>query len=109
MILLDTNILIDIISEKSLMLQQIERWTSSSIRLLASSISWAEFLTGPVLDSQVKIISNLIESRILQFGEREAVCAAELYSGSGRRRGSRIDSFIAAVAIVNNCELSTLN
>ena len=109
MILLDTNILIDLISEQSVMFSTVEKLITSNNRLCTSSICWAEFLTGPVLREHIASISNLIEDRILNFGKKEATLAAEIYNTTGRTRGTRIDSLIAASAISNSAELLTLN
>lgn len=109
MILLDTCYLIGFLTGKNELVGTIEKWLTGGEKLCTAAICWSEFLTGPVKDSQINAVFSLIEERVMPFGEKEAVRAAELYNATGRRRGTRIDSFIAAVAITNSLELATLN
>jgi len=50
-----------------------------------------------------------LQSRIVAFGQQEAVLAADLFNKAGRRRGSRFDCLIAATAIVAQAEVATVN
>ena len=73
-----------------------------------SSITWAEFLCGPVT-------TLVVEEAAEAFGEPEpfdgshATLAAELFNVAGRRRGLLADCMIAAVAIRANARLATSN
>jgi predicted nucleic acid-binding protein len=109
MILLDTNVLIDLLSENSKILSQVDSWVKANIKLSTSVLCWAEFLTGPVDHNNISLVDYLIEGRIIEFSKSEAECSSDLYNKSGRKRSNRIDTFIAATAIVNNLELATLN
>lgn len=109
MILLDTCWLIDFIAAKPHCISRIEEWVAARVKLCTAAVCWSEFLTGPVTGPQISAVSALIEHAILAFGEVEAIKAAELFNLTGRRRGSRVDSFVAAVAIVHSAELATTN
>jgi predicted nucleic acid-binding protein len=77
--------------------------------LAASAIAWTEFLNGPVAPLDVMRVGSVLQSRIVAFGQPEAVLAADLFNKTGRRRGSRFDCLIAATAILAQAELATVN
>jgi predicted nucleic acid-binding protein len=107
MIHLDTNYLIELLVRGSREAEQIEHWLATGESLAASAVVWSEFLNGPVTSLEVTRAEAIIQSCIVTFGKAEAVCAADLFNSTGRRRGSRFDCLIAATAIVAGAELAT--
>jgi predicted nucleic acid-binding protein len=71
-----------------------------------SSIVWAEFLCGPVTSAHVSLASALFPAPD-PFTAEDAVRAAELFNGTGRRRGSLADCMVAAVSLRVNAPLAT--
>src|SRR5205814_5202010 len=68
-----------------------------------------EFLNGPVTPLEVSRADAVLQSRVVPFGQPEAVLAADLFNKTGRRRGSRFDCLIAATAILAQAEVATVN
>ncbi|MEO8426175.1 MAG: PIN domain-containing protein [Verrucomicrobiota bacterium] len=109
MIHLDTNYLIGLLVPGSRQAMNVDQWLSDGQSLAASAIAWSEFLNGPVTPPEISRITLVIQSRIIAFGQAEAVLAAELFNETGRRRGSRFDCLIAATAILAQAEVATMN
>ena len=109
MIHLDTNYLIGLAVPGSLPAQSVDKWLANGERLAASAFVWAEFLNGPVTTQEIALVESVIEPKLVSFEKRTAVMAAELFNRAGRRRGSRIDCWIAAAAILADAELATEN
>jgi predicted nucleic acid-binding protein len=51
----------------------------------------------------------ILQSRIIPFGQPEALLAVELFNQTGRRGGSRFDCLIAATAILAQAKIATAN
>ena len=109
MIHLDTNYLIGLLVRGSREAADVERWLQAGESLAASAIAWSEFLNGPVTPMEIIRAEAVVQSRVVSFGQAEAVLTANLFNQTGRRRGSRFDCLIAATAILNQAELATLN
>lgn len=107
MIHLDTSYLIRLLSEGEVVATRVERWLRSGEALATSAIAWSEFLCGPVQQPQVEMMFQLLEGRIAPFGESEARLAAELFNRTGRKRGTRVDCFVVAVALRAGAALAT--
>jgi predicted nucleic acid-binding protein len=109
MIHLVTNYLIGLLVKGSPQAGEVDGWLASGQNLAASAIAWTEFLSGPVTQVEVSRAKAVLQSRIIPFGEREAILAADLFNKTGRRRGSRFDCWIAATAIVAQADIATVN
>jgi predicted nucleic acid-binding protein len=109
MIHLDTNYLIGLVAKPSVFKAQLVNWLSTSEILAVSAIAWSEFLNGPVTAQEIRDARLILEDRIIYFGVVEAETAARIYNQAGRRRGTRIDCFIAATAICARAPLATQN
>src|SRR4051794_2169794 len=101
MIHLDTNYLIGLLVRGSVEAAKVDQWLAANESLCASAIAWSEFLNGPVTAAEVIQVEVVLQSQIVSFGKTEAALASDLFSKTGRRRGSRFDCLIAATAILN--------
>jgi predicted nucleic acid-binding protein len=109
MILLDTNYLIRVLIAGTREAAQISDWLAASREFCTAAIAWYEFLSGPVDDDGVDIVSQLIDARVLPFTSDVAREAALLFNATGRNRRLRVDAMIAATAIVADATLATAN
>ena len=109
MILLDTNYLIRCLVKETDVAEQVFRWLAEHHQLATSAVCWYEFVTGPVDEQAIALVTALLADRILPFTATHSREAARLYNGTGRRRAMRIDAMVAAAAIVTNAELATEN
>ena len=109
MIHLDTNYLIGLMVKGSSQAVDVDGWLGAGQSLATSAIAWTEFLNGPLTPLEVNQAEAVLQSRIVSFGQPEAVLAAELFNKTGRRRGSRFDCLIAATAILAQAEMATVN
>ena len=109
MIHLDTNYLIGLPVKGSAVALEVDGWLAAGEAFAASSIAWREFLNGPVTTLDVSRAEAVLESRIIPFGQAEAVLAAQLFNQTGRGCGSRFECLIAATAILAQAEVATVN
>jgi predicted nucleic acid-binding protein len=105
---LDTSFLIGALVPGSARDRKLREWLGSGEALGISAVAWAEFLCGPVVPEQVRLAERFVEARI-PLTEEDAVHAAVLFNGSGRRRGSLMDCLIAASAVRRDAALATAN
>jgi predicted nucleic acid-binding protein len=105
---LDTSFLIGGLVPGSDRDGRLREWLRSGETLGISAVAWAEFLCGPVAPDQVRLAQRFVEARI-PLTEEDAVHAAALFNGSGRRRGSLVDCLIAATAVRRDATLATAN
>ena len=108
MILLDTSFLIRSLVAGSAQDRQLRHWLIDKESVGISSIAWAEFLCGPVQPAMIEAVTRFVTVRAA-FDEDDALLAAQLFNGSGRRRGSLADCMIAATAIRARAALATAN
>ena len=108
MVHLDTSFLIRALVRDSPEDAKLREWVRTDEPVAMSAIAWAEFLCGPIDESALSLAS-LIVTRRSSFTEDMAAIAAELFSGSGRRRGTMVDCMIAATAISEKAALATGN
>ena len=109
MIHLDTNCLIGLAVPGSRVATEVDEWLGAGHSLAVSAIVWSEFLNGPVTPEESRRIEAVVQANIRPFGALEAAKSADLFNRSGRLRGSRIDCFIAATAMVEAAEMATVN
>ena len=108
MILLDTNDLILGLVSDSREGRELVQWARTGQSLVTSVVCWYEFLSGPVSPVQIKTMRAFLH-RSLPFDEPEAVAAAQLFNSTGRKRARRVDSMIAANALMAQASLATNN
>ena len=109
MIHLDTNVLISLVAARAAAYESVEQWIVQGEILAVSALVWSEFLSGPVSDQQIALVEQIVGSRVVPFDSGEAVVAAGLFNRAGRRRGSRVDGFVAATALRAGAALATAN
>lgn len=108
MIHLDTSFLIRSLATGTPQDRHLRAWLARGEPLGMSAVAWAEFLCGPVEPAELDLVTRVVSERV-PFGEGEAALAAQLFDGSGRRRGSLADCMIAATAIRAGATLATEN
>lgn len=108
MIHLDTGFVIGALVRGSMEDKALRGWLGSGERLGMSTVAWSELLCGPIESFHLELVSRLIVERH-PFTEEAALRAAELFNGSGRRRGSLADCMIAATALELGVPLATSN
>jgi predicted nucleic acid-binding protein len=108
MTFLDTNFLVFALSRGTAEDQKLRALLLASEPVNVGSIAWAEFLCGPVTPEHVTLANALFPSPE-SFTAEDAARAAELFNGTGRRRGSLADCMIAATGLPLNTTLATNN
>jgi predicted nucleic acid-binding protein len=103
MIHLDTNFLIQALVPNSAAAAKLRMWREDGEDLGISSISWSEFLCGPLISTD-EALAKLLFPAPEPFFETDAYKAAELFNVTGRRSRSLADCQIAAIAL--RCEAS---
>jgi predicted nucleic acid-binding protein len=105
---LDTNYLILGLVADSRESDQMVAWHQQGEQLCTSTVCWYEFLCGPVHEQHVAVVLAVLHE-VLPFDVRQATEAARLFNAVERRRSLRVDSMIAATAIVPGALLATNN
>ncbi len=108
MIHLDTSFLIRALVRGSPEDRTLREWLGASEPLGMSTIAWAEFLCGPIEESELKLATEVIRRRS-NFAQEQATIAARLFNESGRHRGTFIDCMIAATALSEGALIATSN
>ena len=109
MIHLDANFLIAGVNRTSGEARAIERWLQRGESLACSTITWSEFLNGPVSPAQIATAREFLSAGFADFEEVHAVRAADLFNGTGRSRRLKFDCLIAAAAMVAGADFATCN
>lgn len=110
MIVLDTSVLIESLTGPKRCALALRAAIERGERLLLPSLVLYEWLRGPRLPAEIAAQEALFPSDgAIVLGPREAELSAQLYRGLRRGRGREIDLAIAAVAIVREAALWTLN
>jgi predicted nucleic acid-binding protein len=105
MIFPDTNFLVFALSRGTAADQKLRGLYLAKETVGVSSIVWAEFLCGPVTPEHVKRASTLFPSPEA-FTAEDGVRAAELFNGTGRRRGSLAAfDYFAASGIIDSRQI----
>jgi predicted nucleic acid-binding protein len=108
MIHLDTNFLIRGLVPHSAAETRLRTWRRDGEALGISSISWSEFLCGPLTPADEALAQMLFPSPE-PFLASDAYKAAQLFNATGRRSRSLADCQIAAVALRCNARFATVN
>jgi predicted nucleic acid-binding protein len=103
---LDTSFLIRALVPGSPQDRTLREWLGDRTALGISAVAWAEFLCGP-MSGRARALAERVVGPAVPFGPEEAVLAAELSNGAGRRRGTLADCMIAATALRAEAHLAT--
>lgn len=110
---LDANALIAILGGDSNTLALVKRRVANGEPVSASALAWFEFLCGPpkspVTEDEIDFVQAFVEGRIVSTDGSVALLAARLFIVTGRTEGSQAGCLVAAMAILHNAELFTLN
>ena len=108
MIILDTNILIDILKGKEKTIEKVQNFTGS---LAISSITTMELYYGAFDKAEINKLEKFIALfQVIHISERISSQAVKLVKTYAKSHNLDIpDSLIASSAIVNNCQLFTHN
>ena len=109
MIHLDTNLLIAAIDAAHPHHAEARLALCSGKPPAAASVAWTEFLSKPIPPVRLNALSAMLGARILPFAKAEAELAAQLFQIVGVKRAQRLDTMIAATAILAGAELATVN
>ena len=108
MICLDTNYLIRALIPLTEEAIAVENWLRSREALCIPSIAWYEFLCGSTQEEEHLALS-LLAGGVLPFTPAEAQIAASGFRALNKPRRLRVDTMIAATAIVAKAPLATNN
>jgi predicted nucleic acid-binding protein len=109
MICLDANYLIRGLMLGSPEAKAIIAWYRAGEKMSTSSIAWYEFLCGPVSKEQIQTMRLFLAGGIIPFREIHAQESARLFNRVNRICRLRVDTMIAATAMVEQSELATKN
>ena len=108
MIHLDTSFLIRALNVGTSEDRKLREWVSAGKALSMSTVAWAEFLCGPLDQSEIELATQVVGQQSA-FTLDHAAIAARLFNESGRRRGSLLDCMIAAAALADGAPIATRN
>ena len=108
MIHVDTGFLIGALRRGSPEDRRLRRWLAEGESVGISSVSWTEFLCGPVEARDIELAGQVVDEPIPFLGV-DAGTSARLFNLAGRRRGSLNDCMIAAIALRVDASVATTN
>lgn len=106
MIHLDTSFLIRALVAGSPESDELRGWLRDGRAVAISALVWGELLCGP-MDAGAQALARRIVRAHVPLRTEEAARAAELFNGTGRRRGSFQDCLVAATAMRAGASLAT--
>lgn len=109
MIHLDTNLLIAASRPGDAHAAVVGKILRSGAEFAVSSVVWMQFLSRPVEAVRRLALRKILAGGIVPFDEAAAVLAGELFQSSGSKRSTRMDTMIAAAALLSDAELATMN
>ena len=108
MIHLDTGFLINALRRGSAEDRRLRAWLTRGEPIGISTVSWTEFLCGPVDADTVELAARVVDEPAALLAS-DAGVAAKLFNLAGRRRGSLNDCMIAAIALRMDASIATTN
>jgi predicted nucleic acid-binding protein len=77
--------------------------------LATSAVAWMEFHARPVPELFTRSLHGMLRGGIIPFDQAVATLAGELIHRTGSKRRTRLDTMIAATAILVGAELATVD
>lgn len=105
----DTNLLIALIDPAHPHHPMVVSAVAEEGGLGTSAVAWTEFHSKEVPAPGYHALTHALGGGIVPFSTAEAELAGKLYQLPGVGRGQRLDSMIAATAILAGAELATAN
>lgn len=109
MIHLDANLLIALVNPTDLHHAAAVALIRPSCTFGCSAVAWTELRSKPVHHLEIAALKALLAAGIVPFEQSTADLAGDLYHRTGGGRRTRLDSMIAATAILAGAELATVN
>lgn len=106
---LDTNLLIALLKDSDTHRVPAKRVIGEGGPFGCSSVVWMELHSRPVHPWDTAALKAILHAGIIPFDEATASLAGELYHRTGSKRRTRMDTMIAATAILASAELATVN
>ena len=110
MIHLDANLLIALIKKQDVHhATAVRLFSTAGAPLGCSSIAWMEFQSKPVHPADTAALLGILSAGVSPFDEGCAGLAGKLYHLTSSHRRHRLDTMIAASAILTGADLATVN
>lgn len=109
MIHLDANLIIALVNPSDFHHATASSLTRISETFGCSSVAWTEFHSKPSHPNDIAILQAILIGGILPFDEAAASLAGDLYFQTSSKRRTRLDTMIAATAILAGADLATVN
>jgi len=109
MIHLDTNLLIGALDGSDGQHQFARQVLARPGPFFCSAVAWMEFQSHLLPPSLSEIAHGILTGGILPFDTAAANLAGQLFLATGSKRRTRLDTMIAATAILSGAELATAN
>ena len=109
MIHLDANLLIALLKDSDAHRVTAKRVIEEIGPFGCASVAWMELHSRPVHRRDTAALKAILHAGIIPFDEVTAALAGELYHRTGSKRRTRLDTMIAATAILAGAELATVN
>jgi len=106
---LDANLLIALLKDSDTHRGTAKRVLEEIAPIGCSSVAWMELHSRPVHRRDTAALKTILHGGIFPFDEAAASLAGELFSLTGSNRRTRLDTMIAATAILAGAELATVN
>jgi predicted nucleic acid-binding protein len=109
MVHLDTNLLVALIRIDDSHHRTALRVVTGVGPFATSAVAWTEFRSKPDEPTDVAAAKGILSGGIIPFDEAAASLAGKLFHLTGSKRRTRLDTMIAATAILSGAELATTN
>jgi predicted nucleic acid-binding protein len=109
MIHLDANLLIAATDPTDPHVEAFRRILATGDSLSTDAVAWTEVRSRPVDSVKLKVLRQVLRGGILPFDQKCADLAGEMFILTQAKRRHRLDTMIAATAILAGAELATVN